>query len=607
MTRQFRGWQVRWYGALVLAGLLAFAVPNSAQAERPVGPKLLPERTLAYLRVSDSQLLVERFRDTALGRIVQDEQVRPLVSQLYNSAQNAWKQLEERVGLPLDQLLKIPQGEICVAYVAPPEQRPGLVVLLDVKDQLPQFEKLLAKGESFLSDVGGSKTTEKIANRDVSVFRGPDGQQVYLLERDGTIVFASNKELLEFTLKSWDGGAGDKLADKTPAGKTLADNDKFNSIMNRCAGSVDDPPQITWFVDPIELVRTQARGSVAATGLALIPVLGLDGLKGVGGSLNFATGEFDQVQHMHVLLDNPRAGVVELVAMKSGDTTPENWVPADVISYSTLNWDFKLTFDKAAVLYNSLSGEGEFQNEAQRRIGDRLGVDFEKEVLPAMQGRVSYVQWIEKPVRINSITNLAGVKLSDPQTFQPTLQKVLDKFPDRHEKKYFGGVTYWQAKTADQQPEQGENDEPALRRPEPCLAIVGDYLLASDSTAALQAAILASTDSTPRLANELDYKLIASKIKRQVGGDAPGMIQFSRAEEGMRFWYEMAKAEDTKKFLSSRGEGNPLLRDVDRAFKDNPLPPFSVLAKYLAPGGGMMVNDETGLHYMSFTLRRAMK
>jgi hypothetical protein len=139
------------------------------------------------------------------------------------------------------------------------------------------------------------------------------------------------------------------------------------------------------------------------------------------------------------------------------------------------------------------------------------------------------------------------------------------------------------------------------------VALVGDYLLLTDSSAALQAAISMSNDPSRSLRNELDYKLIASKIKRQVGGEAPGFVQFARAEQGMRFWYELATAEDTKRQLTRGAEGNPFLRDVDQALKDNPLPPFSVLAKYLAPGGGMMVNDETGFHYMSFTLQRKVE
>jgi hypothetical protein len=574
----------------------------AARAERPTAPKLLPEKTLAYFRVTDTPLLVERVRETALGRMVQDEQVRPLVSQLYASVQNAWKNIEDRVGLPLDELLRIPQGEICVGFVAPPERPPGLVVLLDVKAQGPAFQKLLAKGEDLLRENGGMKGSEKIAGVEVDSYTGPDGNTVFLVDHEGTIVLASSKDVMEHTLKAWTGNVE----------RTLADNSSFNSIMSRCAGAVDDPPQITYFVDPIEIVRTVARGSVAATGLALIPVLGLDGVKGVGGSLTFASGEFDDVQHLHVLLDNPRAGVVQLLAMKPGDITPEPWVPGDVITYNTLNWDFKLTFDKAAGLYNSLTNEGEFQAEVQRRISERMGIDFEKDVLPQLDGRVTFYQWVEKPVRFNSITTFVGLKLKDPQMFDETLQKVLERFADNLEKKSYAGTFYWTIKLPDRARDRlrgapddpNQPDRPALREPDPCVALLDDYLVITDSSAALQAAIAARNDPTRQLANELDYKLIASKIKRQVGGEAPGFVQFARAEQGMRFWYDLASAEDTKRQLARGAENNPFFRDVDQALKDNPLPPFSVLAKYLAPGGGMMVNDETGFHYMSFTLRR---
>jgi hypothetical protein len=290
-----------------------------------------------------------------------------------------------------------------------------------------------------------------------------------------------------------------------------------------------------------------------------------------------------------------------MVAMSSGDTTPEAWVPADVVSYTTLHWELDQKFDVAARLFNSLMNEGAFQSEVQRRVSDRIGVDFEKEILPALQGRVTFVQWVEKPVRLNSIASLAGVKLKDPAAFKPTLDKLLENFAHNVEKSSFGGTTYWSIKV----PEQPMNERgPMLRQPTPCVALMGDYLIATDSLAALQEAIKTQSRPGASLASELDYKLIASKISRQQGGDAPGMVSFSRPEEGLRFWYDLATSENTKQRLAGGAESNRYLRSLDQALKDNPLPPFAVLAKYLAPGGGMMVNDETGIHYSTFTLRR---
>lgn len=572
----------------LLAVVVALTAQAVARAERPVAPKLLPDSTLAMVRVADTPELIAKFRETSLGRIGQDEDIKPLVSQLYASLQEAWGQIEDRVGLPLDELLKIPQGEICVAFVAPPEQQPGVVVLFDAKDRMTHVHKLLDQGEMLLIRRGGSIAQERIAEHDATAYTLRGQNRVYLIEREGTLLLATTRPLAEMVLAAWDGQAE----------RTLADKHEFNAIMNRCRTSGDDPPQITFYADPVEAVRSLARGTAAGIGLALLPVLGLDGIKGVGGSLTFSTGDYDEVQHFHLLLDNPRAGVVEAIAMKPGDTTPERWVPQDVVSYTTLHWDVQRTFDVSAKLYNSLMYEGALEEEVQRRVSTPLGVDFQEEILPALDGRITYVQWVEKPVRINSIVNLVGIKLKDAAAFQPVFERVRQRHGDRLERQTFGSQVYWTIRV----PERNVPEN--FRQPTPCVAIVDNYLLISDSMHALQQAIVTSTDPSRGLANSVEFKLIASRIKRQPGGNAPGMIQYTRNEEALRFWYDLATSADTQRRLGQQAENNRLFQTLDQALKDNPLPPFAAIAQYLAPGGGMMVNDETGLHYSTFTLKR---
>src|SRR4029453_18639146 len=84
VSKQF--WRDRCLQIFVIPLVLLVAA-SSARAERPVAPKLLPENTLAMIRVADAQELNTKFRDTALGRMLQDEKIAPLVSQLYGSLQ----------------------------------------------------------------------------------------------------------------------------------------------------------------------------------------------------------------------------------------------------------------------------------------------------------------------------------------------------------------------------------------------------------------------------------------------------------------------------------------------------------------------------------------
>ena len=78
-----------------------------------------------------------------MGRMVQQEQVAPLVQQLYGTVNQAFAEAEEELGVSLTELLRIPQGEVVLALVSPRQGPPALVMLVDVGDSRPVVDKLI--------------------------------------------------------------------------------------------------------------------------------------------------------------------------------------------------------------------------------------------------------------------------------------------------------------------------------------------------------------------------------------------------------------------------------------------------------------------------------
>jgi hypothetical protein len=605
----------------LMAALLAVVVfVPFAAAERPIAPKLLPDRTVGLIRIRNYPDTREKFGQTAMGRMLADEEVGPILSGLYEQLQELYSRVEDRVGVPLEKLRQLPQGEIWLAAVPPANEGPmGLALLIDTGNQVATAKKLLERGEELLVERGGKKIEETLADTKVNIFVPPGvaepkretkkdtetGKEWTELvvglgttvefEREGAVVIATTPALAEEILNSWSGSE-----------KNLAANAGFAAIMRRCQ-SAEDAPEFEWYVDPINLIKGLAQGNPGAQlGLALIPALGLDGLQGAGGTMTFNTGEFDQVDHIHILLENPKSGVMEVLQMASGDATPEPFIPSDVLGYMTLNWDVQASWEKGSKVYDSYFNEGRAAQQVGNFVNNRLDIDFEKELLPAIAGRITMAQWAEPPARLNSGANIVAVKLTDAKTFQPILERIMTKYPNALEKQSFNGTTYY---TINLPQPPNQPDEENIRRPSPCLAVVGDYLIFSDSVKFFEHCI--KTQSTGKtLANEVDYKLIASKIARQSGGAKPGFVQFSRPEEGMKLLYDLATSENTKRNLADQAEnsrsefGRDIFKRLDDTLKKNPLPPFKVLAKYLAPAGAMMTQDETGFHYMSFGLKR---
>ncbi len=583
-------------GRVVLTVSALLFTAGTVWGERPTAPRLLPDETLVYLRIADMPELIKRFQDTSVGRISQDEQVRPLLDHLWGSLLEATQEIEGQLGVSLQDLLSIPQGETCLALVAPETGFPAVVLLMDAGDRMPVVDKILEQAEFALFEQGLQRTIEEIDGTDMIVNQWPDGgrrPELAYVVRDGTLLVGSNSTVIRSMVDAWDGRSTTRLAD----------NSDFTAIMKRCAGDEDEQPQITFFVDALELTKRVARGNVAGqTLIALLPALGLDGVRGLGGSLALATEQYDNVAHVHLLLDSPRKGVLEIPALRGGDLTPESWVPSDAVSYTSLNWDVPASFTALRTLFDAIRGEGALDREVSRRLSDPLGIEFEEDFLNALDGRVTVVSWMVRPARLNSQANLIGLRLKDPKAFQKTWQRIMERFPDQLERQALGANEYWKIRIP--QPPADRPERPLLRDPDPVIAIMDDYLMLSGSSELLKHVLVTKGSAAGSLAGELDFKLIASRIRREAGGENPGLLSFNRPEESLRLLYELATSDITRQRLQSQAEDNQFFGALEGALKDHPLPPFAVIARYLAPGGSLITNDATGFHYTSFTLRR---
>ena len=208
------------------------------------------------------------------------------------------------------------------------------------------------------------------------------------------------------------------------------------------------------------------------------------------------------------------------------------------------------------------------------------------------------VSWVERPITPQSQASILGFKLLDADAVKETLQKVAAKNEANLTSETYAGKTYYQTLAP------GQEDLPAGQRPPlPCFGVLGDYLLAANRSS-LYKKVIATAAGSKSLADELDFKLIAGRIRRQPGGSNPGMISFERPEEGMRFTYDLITGENTRATLAAQAANNRFFRSIDTALKENPIPPFEVLRRYLAPGGAMLIDDGTGIHYTAFSLRR---
>jgi len=582
-----RHWSVLLASLLLLTG----GFTPAAFADHPPAPRLLPRSTLALISIADAPNLAERFMNTSTGRMSRDPQLKPLIDQLYGSLIEATTELKDRVGLSLPELLAIPQGEISVALVAPEDAEPALVILLDTGDQFSNAQKLIERFTAEVDRRGNPKREETIKGTKLIVYDrvGPQRRKAAYFVKDNTVVVASDPNVLKQLLAVWNGEKAE----------TLSENPHFVDVMRRCRGSKGEPSQVIWYADPIGIVHAVGQQNAGArVALAVLPVLGVDGLSAVGGSMVFDAAQFDSVMQAHVSLDSPRTGVLKMIAFESGDVTPEPWVPSDVAAYMTLHWNVERTFTTFSSFYDSFRGEGALGRALEQRILGPTGIDFEKEIIRSLEGRITLITWIERPITLQSSRTLVGFKLKEPAVVKKALEKIFELERTPLARETHAGKQYYQVRIP-----RVQELPPEQRPPLPCFGVLNDYLLVSNGPGLYQEAVTTAAGSKS-LADELDFKLIASKIRRQCGDRNPAMISFERPEESFRFLYELATDQRNRERLQTQAENNRFFKSLDTALKDNPLPPFEVLRRYMAPSGSMVIDDELGIHYTAFGMRR---
>jgi hypothetical protein len=526
--------------------------------------------------------------------------MKPVVEQLYGSMTELVATLQDRIGLSLPEIVAIPQGEVTFAVVAVKDAPPAMVLLLDAGEHIANARKLFDRWMAMVlgEENNAAKREETIKDVKITMFDivGPSRRTIAVFEKDSTIVVGSNVDVVKGILATWNGEKG----------RVLSDNSNFGTIMNRCQGTQENPPQIIWFIDPINFMRSIAEQNMSLRlGVAMLPVLGLDGLSAIGGSMIYDAGQYDTVSHIHVLLENPRSGIIKMIALEPGVSKPESWAPPDVAGYMTVHVKVDTAMKTLAPMYDSLAGEGGFSKMIEQRFSTPTGIDFEKQIIPALEGRVTYITWFEKPATLVSGVTLVALKLKDTEAVSKALEGLTTRFEGRISRESSAGKNYFRinipAPPAPPPPAAGP--DPA-QIPIPCFGIVDDYLVITNRPSLYEKVLSTAADGTKSLADELEFKLIENKIKRQSGGAKPVMLGFNRPVEGFRYWYDLINTDRTREALKRQAERNPFFKSLDTTLQKNPLPPFEVIQRYFAPSGEMAVDDSDGLHLMSFSLRR---
>ncbi len=600
------------------------SIARAEDPETPGAPHLLPEDTVAYIRLDDADQFRVDLAESSLGRMLADPQLKPFASDVYQTAAGLFEELGNEVfGISLDELLAIPSGQVAIAVMPGNlSDRDEELVEQEADDESPEaIRRRIARkrrqqnsiASAFFVEAGDNvedllslvdrlenrviesgyvrRTSEIEKTRLVRLLPPRQGRpEIEYFERDGTVVLGIGHQTASKILDQW--------LDRSEE-STLADRADFTSVMSRCVGAEATRPQLTFFLDPYHLVeRLVKRGGAAAFVWPIIEELGIAKIRGMGGSA-FRGGEvFDDITHFHVLIDPPRDGFFGVLRPETGDSSPPNWVPNDVSSYTSIYWDFETTYDNFDKVLEKFQGAEPLKRLIEEPVQKQIGVSVRDDIITNLSGRYVAARWLQPPVKLNSQTQAHAFELKDAIAAKQVIAKFRERRPNDVEVETIGGTVAYFAR----RPNRG-NLPANMRAPEPGFMILGNWVVFSDSREFLTRITRANGGAVSRLVNVPEYELVSSELGGKLDGEKPFLVSFLRSSDFIRQLYDLANSPDSKRFIRTQGNNNPVASKISAMMDRNDLPPFEEFKKYFAPSGTFAYDEPSGMHLGSFTLK----
>ena len=636
---------------------LAVAAGATLAAGFPASETIFPATTRAWISISDFRGLQERFDASPYGQLIADPAMKSFIDHLREQVSKNGKQRLAKLGLTLEDLEKVPGGELAAGAIEIEGGRLATLVLVDTTGHEAEAKELVER-------ISGRLLEQKAVK--VTVPNAPPQLTVYELPADPNDVRSegpARQRRVAFALASQALLVGDDALQVGQALSVLAQGRKDNlttleaygAIKEQCASQVPaTAAPIRWFVDPLKFAvayRTSNPPREKRKGPDYVAILsrqGFDAIKGAGGVVVLGDGGH-ALRHHSLVYAPPLPGRdpdsverFDLAARmlrfpNAASLTPPAWVPRDVSGWAAMQWDVKTAFESAESLVDDIVGDkGVFDDVIASLKEDPDGpqIDVEKDLVACLGQRISVITDHVDPIGTDCERLVIAMEAVDEASVAATIAKVMEADSDM-QKIDINGQAAWELidhsmalpKLEVETPggavphvDHDEQDEAHRRRqrlrekdgkllPHSTVTVAKGHLLIASHRDILER-VLAAEEGPASLASSSDLKAVEAELGKFVtaGTSARG---FGRDDKSIRPAYDMLRQGEMPKSKSlfaqllndMLGDGKPGTVREQR-IDGSTLPEFELVRKYFGISGLAMESRSQGWYVVGLSLPR---
>ncbi|HEX4145831.1 MAG TPA: hypothetical protein VHY91_20165 [Pirellulales bacterium] len=612
--------------ASLSAAIVCFGLASECLAQRALDA-VVPASTKAFAITANFVQLLDNWNKTEFGHLYHDPKLEPFRKDIERQLDAKGFGLEQQIGLSLDELKGLASGEVAVALIPTPDGHGTMALMADVTGNVPQAQAKLNKMTATFKRRGGTQGEQVVAGVNLTMFNLPPAgknkmpQAAYGL-RGNLLLVSDNIGTAATLLRRL--AAPPKLGlDTVPA---------YRAVMERAAKDNPHKPDLKWYVNPIGLLEMVETDNPRAAGSGPDPLKiakseGFDAVQGVGGVVSLAVGPYGAVHRTSVYAPPPYQRAMRMAEFANGGKfKPQDWVPANVSSYTSFNWDMLAAFDSFGTLFDAIFGEGEenvFSDVIKSLKEDPNGpqIDLRNDLVAHLGNRGTVLTDVERPLTPHSQRRIFAAEAKNPAALAEAIEKSMRNDPGV-KKRTFEGHTIFEILPED---EEAEGTEEANKRPGPGVKVAGGQgggrLLPNSAVTVAHGTLFVSThvsflekilSANPQgLATTAVYREVEAHLQK-LGATNVCMLGYNDNAEQWYLAYELFRtgklpesdlvvASILNAMFPEAPDGEVRKQQLD----GSKLPDYSLVRHYLGTGGIYAQTEPGGWFLLGFSLSKA--
>ncbi len=588
---------------LAAAGILVGATLGRAAAPPE---QVLPGTTLFFAKSDNMAKLRTAFMAGGYGQAFKDPAFKPVLDEMKESLKDTSKDLKEKVGVSLKELLTLPEGMTTLAIVGrdDPKLPYAIVIMADAGSNAAKMTSVMEKATSTAKEADAKVRVEEFMGAKITIVEVQDPKKEGDDKKKGDdapppLIWTSQGSV--FTISTDLATMKDVLAHPSGREDSLAAGESFTLARKKLAGE----SHVVWFMDANKILKlvTQVASARAEKGggaqaqqmEALLQVSGINGMKAVAGNVTVNEGKYELLTKTLFFAPAPVQGVLKMFQMPNLALKPESWVPATVATYQSASWDLDGAYEALNDLVNQFQ-PGMLAVFEQQMVGPNGGapLSFKKDIFKPLGNRISVITDFKKPYTEDSQRVLLGVALEDPKAIQSTMSRLIEISNSKPKKQEFLGTDIYEFEMPDV---PNPNGAAAASKGPLSVAVAKDTLFLTNQRPLLEMVLRGGAGL---LSDKPDYQAYAKELPEKVA-----LISYEDGKEALRASYEMIKSGQFEKAVkNSTGPNKPDVSFLAKLFDKDKLPAFELLSKYVTTGGSYGQMDDDGFTMTRFSLRR---